>query len=98
MKVYEQVQLIIRAPEHLQSTADEFNHESLVVSRQLADEVDVEVRKPHNYQKQTFMQNAVIEEHSTPKIAVDEHYNITITVSVVNEVVRRMERFEEVTF
>ena len=91
------MQLIIRAPEHLQSTADEFNRDSLVISSQLVDEVDMEVRKPHKCQKQTFRQNAVIEENSTPKITAGEYYDITINVLFADEVVRSMERFEEIT-
>ena len=49
MKAYEEVYLVVRTLDNLRSKVDEFHHDCFMTATELADKIDVEVKKPRIY-------------------------------------------------
>lgn len=96
VKAYEEVKLVIRTLEHVRTKMDEFHCDCFVCASDLAEKIDVEVKKPQTCRRQQFRQNAVITEHSSGGEGIEEYFRINVAVSFLDDVLQSMKsRFED---
>ena len=59
MKAHEEIHLVIATLEKIRNEVDKFHHDCFVYANELANRIDVEVKKPCTCQRQHFRQNAM---------------------------------------
>ena len=97
VKAYrKEVKVVIRTLEHVRTKMDEFHRDCFVCASDLAEKIDVEVKKTRTCRRQQIRQNVVITEHSSSRDGIEEYFRINVAVPFLNDVLQSMKsRFKD---